>query len=163
MLSPKDVDDLVEIGELENYVNSTACMVFFLSRGYFQSRNCLREVRAALAQKKPCVLVHEADDSHGGLTIQAAKDECPRELREIIFTHCEYDMVGDVFQVRHPEAGSSIMPRVAAKARQVVTWCASTTLTPPPLTTSTSTYLTTSQPPAPLGCGSRTFSCCRCV
>ena len=41
-----DVDDLVEIGNLEEYIRESACVQFFLSKGYFQSRNCLREVRS---------------------------------------------------------------------------------------------------------------------
>ena len=36
-----DVDDLVEIGELEGYVQSTSCMLLFLSKGYFRSGKCV--------------------------------------------------------------------------------------------------------------------------
>ena len=41
------------------------CVLCFVSRGYFVSRNCLREVRAATAQKKPIVLVYEAAEDRG--------------------------------------------------------------------------------------------------
>ena len=30
---------LVEIGKLETYIRSTACVLFFLSKGYFESRS----------------------------------------------------------------------------------------------------------------------------
>ena len=36
-----DVDDLVEIGDLEGYVQSTSCMLLFLSKGYFRSGKCV--------------------------------------------------------------------------------------------------------------------------
>jgi hypothetical protein len=56
-------------------------VLIFLSRGYFCSRNCLREVRACKEQKKPILLVHETDDTKGGLTIEEAREECP-EVRQ---------------------------------------------------------------------------------
>ena len=52
-------------------------MMFFLSKGYFRSRNCLKEIRATIVFKKPLVLVHEADPGKGGLTLDASKEECP--------------------------------------------------------------------------------------
>ena len=109
-----DVDDLVEIGALEKYVRGTACMLLFLSRGYFRSRNCMREVRAAVAENKPWVLVHEADAGKGGLPLEASKAECPDELRQIIFTHCEYFHDRGSFRVKPLDK--------EARARQVVTW-----------------------------------------
>ena len=106
------VDDLVEIGELENYVRSTCCMLLFLSKGYFRSGNCLKEIRATVNQNKPFVLVHEADPAKGGLKLEQSREECPAEIREIIFTQCEYDEDLCVRRVGSEEA----MPR------QVITW-----------------------------------------
>ena len=40
-----DVDDLEDIGELESYVERTATIMIFVSKGYFKSSNCLREAR----------------------------------------------------------------------------------------------------------------------
>ena len=48
-----DVDDLQDIGNLENYVRQSGVMLFFLSKRYFSSRNCLREVRASVDFAKP--------------------------------------------------------------------------------------------------------------
>ena len=48
-------------------------------------RNCLREVRASLDQKKPIVLVNEADKAKGGQTVAEARAECPEDLRASIF------------------------------------------------------------------------------
>ena len=55
-----DIDDLKDIGALEKYIERSQVILFFLSRGYFKSKNCLREIRAALDQGKPIVLVQEA-------------------------------------------------------------------------------------------------------
>ena len=43
-----DVDDLQDIGNLENYVRQSGVVLYFLSKRYFSSRNCLREVRASI-------------------------------------------------------------------------------------------------------------------
>lgn len=50
-----DVDDLQSIDELETYVEDSACVLLFLSRGYFTSRNCQREYETALLASKPMV------------------------------------------------------------------------------------------------------------
>ena len=43
-----DVDDLEDIGALEEYIEKTGRIMIFVSKGYFKSKNCLREVRATL-------------------------------------------------------------------------------------------------------------------
>ena len=80
-----DVDDLHDIGALEQYVSESAVVLIFLSRGYFGSRNCMREVRAMCEMHKPVILLHEADESKGGLPFQQAVDECPSEYRPCLF------------------------------------------------------------------------------
>ncbi len=57
-------------------------MLLFISRGYFKSLNCLREVRAAVAASKPLILVHEAAENRGGGPLEALLGECPPELLE---------------------------------------------------------------------------------
>lgn len=81
-----DVDDLEDIGALEAYVDATATMMLFLSKSYFLSRNCLREVDATVTKQKHTVLVHEGDETHGGLTLEAVKLECPERLRAAVFS-----------------------------------------------------------------------------
>ena len=80
-----DVDDLEEIGALETYVQQTGVMMLFLSKGYFLSRNCLREARQTVEKQIPIVLVHEADVTKGGLTLDQSKAECSDELRSGVF------------------------------------------------------------------------------
>jgi len=79
------VDDLKDIGALEEYIQRSQAILFFLSRGYFRSKNCLREVRSSLEMDKPLVLVQEADPAKGGGTLQALRAECPEDLQPDIF------------------------------------------------------------------------------
>ena len=80
-----DVDDLDDIGDLEGYIKATGVILCFLSRRYFVSRNCLREVRATLDQGKPIVLVHEEQEDKGGGPLEALQAECPEDMRGNIF------------------------------------------------------------------------------
>ena len=79
-----DVDDLRDTGALEKYVEQTAVIMIFVSKGYFKSGNCLREARCSVAKKKPLVLVHDA--VRGGEKLSVIRDqECPDELRHAVF------------------------------------------------------------------------------
>ena len=81
-----DVDDLEEIGDLETYVDQSAVVNMFLSHGYFDSPNCLKEVRAAVRKEKPLMLTHEADTAKGGGPLDAIANELDdKQLRETIF------------------------------------------------------------------------------
>eukprot|EP00327_Prymnesium_parvum_P014707 CAMPEP_0113250878 /NCGR_PEP_ID=MMETSP0008_2-20120614/11818_1 /TAXON_ID=97485 /ORGANISM="Prymnesium parvum" /LENGTH=1069 /DNA_ID=CAMNT_0000098889 /DNA_START=303 /DNA_END=3509 /DNA_ORIENTATION=+ /assembly_acc=CAM_ASM_000153 len=76
-----DVDDLRELTQLEACVKRSAAVLIFLSQGYFDSTNALREVRSAVANKKPIILVHEEDEHHGGLPLVSIQLSCPECLR----------------------------------------------------------------------------------
>ncbi|EOD17232.1 hypothetical protein EMIHUDRAFT_445249 [Emiliania huxleyi CCMP1516] len=80
-----DADDLKDIGSLEEYIQHSQMILFFLSCGYFRSKNCLREIRSSLEMDKPIVLVQEADPAKGGATLQALRGECPEDLQPDIF------------------------------------------------------------------------------
>lgn len=76
-----------DISDLDGYVCASSVMLFFLSKNYFSSRNCLKEVMASLQQRKPHVLVHEQKQDKGGGPLEALKAECRNEeMREAIFT-----------------------------------------------------------------------------
>jgi len=84
-----DVDDLKFIGalETETYVRQSACVLLFLSRGYLSSKNCLREVYAAVHFRKPRVLVWEAEADKGGAPLETLRDlECPADLVQPVFS-----------------------------------------------------------------------------
>ncbi|KAL1520403.1 hypothetical protein AB1Y20_021989 [Prymnesium parvum] len=80
-----DVDDLDDISRLEAYIDRSGSVLFFISAGYFQSKNCLREVRRAVDTDKTCILLLETDEKKGGLTLDAAQHECPEALRGRVF------------------------------------------------------------------------------
>jgi len=71
-----DVDNLQEIGNLEQYVAASQCVLIFLSKGYFFSTSCLRELRYAMEHRKPLLLVHESDVYKGGATLKDLRDDC---------------------------------------------------------------------------------------
>mgnify|MGYP001256191413 CR=1 FL=1 len=61
-------------------------ILFFLSKKYFGSRNCLEEIAASIEQGKPLVLVHEQQDDKGGGPLEKLKAECRDDkMREAIF------------------------------------------------------------------------------
>jgi len=81
-----DIDDLRDVSELEYYVEKSASTQLFLSRGYLQSRNCLREVDATLKKAKPYQFVHEADPEKGGGPLEELKEELDdEEQRKSLF------------------------------------------------------------------------------
>eukprot|EP00964_Phaeocystis_antarctica_P046605 scaffold26946_cov58-Phaeocystis_antarctica.AAC.1 len=75
-----------DIGDLEGYVRATSVMLCFLSKKYFGSRNCLKEIVASIEQRKPLVLVQEQQEDKGGGPLEILKAECrDDEMREAIF------------------------------------------------------------------------------
>ena len=76
------MDDLESIDALEEYIDGSQVIMIFASQGYFKSKNCLREARAAVAKAKPLSLVY--DPVRGGATLQTIQEkECPEELQTI--------------------------------------------------------------------------------
>lgn len=84
-----DVDDLEDIGKLEASVRESAVFLVFLSAGYFESANCMREVREALRCDKPVVLLHETDAERGGAELRELRASCEArvgaEVLEFLF------------------------------------------------------------------------------
>lgn len=60
-------------------------MLIFLSRGYFVSKNCLREVRAAVDGAKPLILVREPQSNKGGASVAEMRNEAPADLVDAVF------------------------------------------------------------------------------
>ena len=80
-----DVDDLDAMDRLETYVAGSQSILLFLSRSYFFSAACQREIRVALTQKKPLVLLHEANHKRGGAALDTIIDECRADWRDALF------------------------------------------------------------------------------
>jgi hypothetical protein len=72
-----DVDELQDISELEKSVAESAVFILYYSKGYFRSKNCRREIYAAIKLDKPIILLYEGDDS----VLGEMEDEC--------MNHCE--------------------------------------------------------------------------
>ena len=62
------MDDLEDIANLDKYIERTQLVLIFCSKGYFQSKNCMIELRATVCQGKPIIPLVEPDSSRGGLT-----------------------------------------------------------------------------------------------
>ena len=76
------MDDLESIDALEEYIDGSQVIQIFASKGYFGSKNCLREARTAVEKAKPLALVY--DPVRGGATLESIReDECPVELQSI--------------------------------------------------------------------------------
>ena len=51
-------------------------MLFFLSKGYFASGNCKKEITFTLANENPIILLHETDPDRGGVPISQIHADC---------------------------------------------------------------------------------------
>ena len=56
----RQVDDLKSIDALEEYVDASALIMIFVSKGYFGSKNCLREAVCTVNKRKRITLVHDS-------------------------------------------------------------------------------------------------------
>jgi len=80
-----DVDDLEAIGNLGQYIKASSSVLIFLSKGYFFSGNCRKELEAALAYDSPMILLHETDLNRGGAPLKQLRDDCAAEHRSRVF------------------------------------------------------------------------------
>ena len=69
-----DVDDLENIDMLEKSVANCAVVIIFYSEGYFESRNCRRELYAAVEQNKPIIVLYDGTDG----VVENINEECDR-------------------------------------------------------------------------------------
>jgi len=72
-----DVDDLESIDMLESYIANSLNVLVYCSEGYFQSRNCVRELVAAHKKQTPVITL--IDLAHkGGLSLRAIRSSLYR-------------------------------------------------------------------------------------
>lgn len=81
-----DVDNLADISKLEEYIEASGVIVVILSRQYFASKNCLREIRAAVRLRKRILFVHEADPEKGGAPLGAIRAQAGDEFQHLFET-----------------------------------------------------------------------------
>ena len=70
------VDDLKDINNLDKYIKLAKAVLVFCTDGYFGSKNCITELRAAVRQVKLIIPLVDPDASKGGLT----KDQVQEQL-----------------------------------------------------------------------------------
>ena len=71
-----DVEDLTDISALEEAVDSSWTLLILVTAGYFQSKNCMRELVRCVATDTPRIAVVEREAEHGGLTEAEARQQC---------------------------------------------------------------------------------------
>ena len=72
-----DIENL-DIGNLEGYIDASDTILVFASAGYFERRNCIRELRRSVQKGKRIIAMLETDTKHGGLTQAQVEDELRR-------------------------------------------------------------------------------------
>lgn len=69
-----DVDDMKE-GRGAEYLDVSETFLIFVSNGYFESCNCMRELLRALYNQKPIITVLEMETKYGGLTPARVREQ----------------------------------------------------------------------------------------
>jgi hypothetical protein len=69
------VDDLEDISDLEGYIDRTVCILVYCSKGYFTSKNCIRELVATVYKSKKIIPLIDLDQSRGGMTTEQVHDQ----------------------------------------------------------------------------------------
>lgn len=59
----------------EGYVDRSDVVLVLATRGYFQSTNCMRELRRAVQQQKQIVCLLEADPKKGGMSVDQIEEQ----------------------------------------------------------------------------------------
>jgi hypothetical protein len=112
-----DVDRFTDMDELEEQVAASAAVMIFLSRGYFASHNCRRELYAAIAAGRPIVALREADVDKGGATVA----ELQHELRHTDQAHAGMQQYRPVEEVLARVFSQEPLLWVRVRAFQLVT------------------------------------------
>ena len=51
-------------------------VLVFCSKGYFQSKNCMREIISCVVKGKPIIAVTDPELAKGGLTLEQVPTQC---------------------------------------------------------------------------------------
>jgi hypothetical protein len=88
----KDVDDMEDMACMEDYVQQSQCVLLFLSKGYFASASCQKELDCTFKANKPVVVVVEKDLQRGAMPLEVLRDKCDHKrplLTQKIFDESE--------------------------------------------------------------------------
>jgi hypothetical protein len=78
-----DVDCIEDVSSLAESVAQSSSMALLLTRGYFASKNCRKELYAALESGTPLILIHEADEGKGGAPLNEMVAECREHCTDL--------------------------------------------------------------------------------
>ena len=84
------MEDVSE-GYMERYIDLTESVLVFCSRGYFESRNCMRELRLACAKGKPIITILDPESNSGSMST----DEIGTALKESDAYYSSWGFDGD--------------------------------------------------------------------
>lgn len=70
-----DVEDLKDISDLEGYIERSETVLVMCTKGYFQSRNCIRELRCAVRLGKPLLAMLDLDSDTRSLSVEEVRAE----------------------------------------------------------------------------------------
>ena len=70
-----DVEDLKDISDLEGYIERSSVILVMCTKGYFSSKNCMRELRCAVGMGKPMFAMLDLDSDTRSLTMEEVKAE----------------------------------------------------------------------------------------
>ena len=62
-----------EIDDLEGYIERTEKVLIYCSKGYFQSKNCMRELVSTTTKRKSAIALIDPDALRGGLSVQEVR------------------------------------------------------------------------------------------
>ncbi len=88
-----DVDNLHDLSSLEESVSASSVFMLYYSQNYFRSKNCRREIRAAIKMNKPILIVF--DGNHESV-LRDMRQEC---LAESDSADSAADILGFINQV----------------------------------------------------------------
>ena len=74
--------DLEDISNLEGYIERSEVVFVYCSRGYFSSRNCMRELRASVQMSKLLIPLLEPEAAKGGLTVVDIREQTLEGFRD---------------------------------------------------------------------------------
>lgn len=86
-----DVEDLEDISDLQGYIDRSQTILVYCSKGYFQSKNCMIELRSTVMKKKPIIALMDPESGRGGLT----KEEVHTELVEADASYVKWEFDND--------------------------------------------------------------------
>ena len=116
------VDDLKDIGALEQYVDATALIMIFVSKGYFGSKNCLREAVCTVNKGKRITLVHDsAVYLKSYAPLEEVKDELGSERAATELVKAQAG-VGEGNVLSTAQLRSAIFQENSPKPREVIPW-----------------------------------------